>query len=70
MLHGANLEKNERQMILAATQKLTVEGMRSTLKRVFSDTMARTEPSPSNFKEEPTFKTDHCDDCGEDSAVL
>ena len=35
LLHGANLQVNERQMVLAATSTLSTTAMKSTLKRVF-----------------------------------
>ena len=58
LLHGANLQVNERQMVLAATSTLSTTAMKSSLKRVFFVTLSQTAKTEvKDVKHEPILKT-------------
>ena len=67
MLYNASLSQSERQMVLASCSTLTAEGMKSTLRRVFSEVMNHQHESCS-IKAEPAFQTQTEDSNDEDHA--
>ena len=55
LLYSANLEENERRMVLSATSKLEYEPMKSSLRRIFGSVVSNSDGPGPVVKAEPAF---------------